>query len=85
MVWGEVYGESVTQSSPPISIWIFYHLPNVQSSFSFFLDFFQRELLCLFADNCLWELVWAGASYVAIMDLNSVCTFFEVDKGTEPN
>ena len=45
MVWGEVYGESVTQSSPPISIWIFYHLPNVQSSFGFFLDFFQRELL----------------------------------------
>lgn len=46
---GGVYDESVSKPFLPIFIWVLSHLPDVQSANALtqFLDFFQRELLCV--------------------------------------
>ena len=44
---GGVYGESVFQPVPPASMWILFQSPEVQGLLNQFLDFSQRELLCV--------------------------------------
>lgn len=75
---GMVYGKIVFQAFLSISVWVmvFSHLPNVQDLLSQFLDFFQREFLCVAVDLvCPWEEMSSGGTYVTILDCNQDSLF----------